>query len=146
MSETQDLAVLNSENYKNVLGMLTSKDEGSIQVAYSALEHMDYEKSEVYIFCILKQANEEISNLDTIVRDKAPKLYEKLQEYSKAQNENILTFSFKKIFMRAQEREREDEVEFLLGLFKNELVTLLTDYGLSFLEYLDIEIKPKTKL
>ena len=145
-TETQDLAVLNRENYENVLNMLKSNDAGSVQVAYSALENMDFNESEIYIFCILKQANEEVSNLDRTIAEKAPELYKKLQEYSETTDTNVLTFSFKNIYMRARDRNKNEEVEFLLDLFKNELVTLLQDYGLTFLEYLDIQIKPKEKL
>ena len=56
---------------------------------------------------------------------------------------SIANISFRTIYETAVERNNKNELSFVLNLFKRDLISILQDYGFSFLEYLDIEIKPK---
>lgn len=146
---TEELSLLDQDNYNSVYEMITSKDEGSKVVGFSVLESVNYEKSEIFLLCMLKQLNENGVNLYNIKKD-APTLHAKIEEYCSIKGITDTTISFRNIYERAVERtkasDNKNEIEFLLNLFKTELLDLLTQYGFTFLEYLDIEIKQKTSL
>jgi len=142
----EKLSILNKDNYNSVYNMITSEDGGSKVVGFSVLENVNYEKSEIFLLCMLKQLNENNVNMYTI-KTEANALYLKLEDYCKNKSITDLKISFRNIYERAVERsetkENKSEIEFLLNIFKNELLELLTQYGFTFLEYLDIEIKQK---
>jgi len=143
----EKLSILNKDNYNSVYNMITSEDGGSKVVGFSVLENVNYEESEIFLLCMLKQLNESNVNMYTI-KTEANALYLKLEDYCKNKSITNLKISFRNIYERAVERsetkENKSEIEFLLNIFKNELLELLTQYGFTFLEYLDIEIKQKT--
>jgi len=142
----EKLSILNKDNYNSVYNMITSEDGGSKVVGFSVLENVNYEESEIFLLCMLKQLNENNVNMYTI-KTEANALYLKLEDYCKNKSIIDLKISFRNIYERAVERsetkENKSEIEFLLNIFKNELLELLTQYGFTFLEYLDIEIKQK---
>ena len=143
----EKLSILNKDNYNSVYNMITSKDEGSTVVGFSVLENVNYEESEIFLLCMLKQLNEHNVNMHTIETE-ATILYNKIESYCENKAIPDLKISFRNIYERAVERsetkENKSEIEFLLNIFKNELLELLTQYGFTFLEYLNIEIKQKT--
>ena len=100
-----------------------------------------------FLLCMLKQLNANSVNMHTIETE-ATILYNKIESYCKNKSITDLKISFRNIYERAVERsvdkDNKNEIEFLLNIFKNELLKLLTQYGFTFLEYLDIEIKQKT--
>ena len=142
----EKLSVLNKDNYNSVYDMITSKDKGSTTVGFSVLENVNYEESEIFLLCMLKQLNNNSVAMHTI-KTEATLLYNKLENYCNSKGVTDLKISFKYIYERAIERsvdkDNKNEIKFLLDLFKNELTELLTQYGFTFLEYLDIEIKQK---
>lgn len=142
----EKLSVLNKDNYNSVYDMITSKDKGSTTVGFSVLENVNYEESEIFLLCMLKQLNNNSVTMNTI-KTEATLLYNKLENYCNSKGVTDLKISFKYIYERAIERsvdkDNKNEIKFLLDLFKNELIELLTQYGFTFLEYLDIEIKQK---
>ena len=142
----EKLSVLNKDNYNSVYDMITSKDKGSTTVGFSVLENVNYEESEIFLLCMLKQLNNNSVTMHTI-KTEATLLYNKLENYCNSKGVTDLKISFKYIYERAIERsvdkDNKNEIKFLLDLFKNELIELLTQYGFTFLEYLDIEIKQK---
>lgn len=133
---TEEKVYLNEENFDGVKQMLTSNDEGSHEVAYTLLNNLDYEDNKVFIFCLFKDLNNENYFPNGT---KMPELTKAI-EIDKISIANI---SFRTIYETAVERNNKNELSFVLNLFKRDLISILQDYGFSFLEYLDIEIKPK---
>jgi uncharacterized lipoprotein YehR (DUF1307 family) len=82
------------------------------------------------------------------IKDEASQLYDKIQAKCKDLQDWKLSYEYiyKIAVERAADINNKHEIEFLLDLFKNELLGLLTQYGFTFLEHLDIEIKQKTSL
>lgn len=143
----EKISILNKDNYNSVYEMIASKDEGSRVVGFSVLENVNYEKSEIFLLCMLKQLTESQNyhiNMNT-VKNEASQLYHKI--HSKCKDLPNWKLSYKYIYeiavKRTADTNNKHEIEFLLNLFKNELLDLLTQYGFSFLEHLDIEIKQK---
>jgi hypothetical protein len=139
----EEIKLLNQDNYANVLAMLTSNDSGSIRVGYSVLENVDFEESQIFIFCMLNQVNEKVSGFSNTLKEEAPILLEKLNEYGRAIGTDEITLSFRKIYEAAVKRDKKSELLFLINLFSDKLKDVLIEYGFNFMEYFDIVVKPK---
>lgn len=143
MAEVQERAVLSADNYAEVVSMLKSNDDASVQMALTIMEQANFEDSQVYILCALKETFDKVFKNTEKFEKEYPVLHKSVTEKLLETESQLATLSFKRIFELATARKNKEEVEFMLRIFKDELVRLLTDYGFSFLEYLDIEIKPK---
>lgn len=139
----EEKKLLNQDNYANVLAMLTSNDSGSIRVGYSVLENVDFEESQIFIFCMLNQVNDKVSGFSNTLKEEAPTLLEKLNEYGRTIGTDEITLSFRKIYEAAVKRDKKSELLFLINLFSDKLKDVLIEYGFNFMEYFDIVVKPK---
>jgi hypothetical protein len=144
--EVTERTVVSIENYDELKNMLLSNDEASQKMALTILEQSNFESSQVYILCLLKETFSEVFKNDASKLEKDyENLHKSLADILKEDDTEISTLSFRKIYELSVDRKIEEEMTFLLDIFKEELVTLLKDYGFSFLEYLDIIIKPKQR-
>lgn len=145
MSKTMERSVVSADNYAEVKNMLLSNDESSTTLALSIMEKAEYSKSEIFILCLLKETFEKVFG-----RSDQKKFEEQYEELFKSvtgsidkDSENITSLSFRSIYELAVKRAKKEELEFMMDIFKEELITMLKNYGFTFLEYLDITIKPK---
>lgn len=147
MVETEERSVINSENYSELVQMLKSNDEGSVKMALTILEQSNFDDSKIYILCAIKEIFDKVFKNAEIFSKEYPSLHKNItQDLVDNRFIDVATLSFKRIYELAVSRGKVEEVNFMLNIFKNELVRLLTDYGFSFLDYLDIEIKPKKEV
>jgi len=136
--------VVSAENYVELKSMMLSNDKASKNMALTILEQSEFEKSQVYIMCMLKETFSDVFKNDSLEFEKEyPQLHKAVAEKLKDEDTEISSLSFRKIYEITQKRKNEEELEFLLNIFKEELISLLVDYGFSFLDYLDITITPK---
>ena len=136
--------VVSPDNYAELKNMMLSNDDASKKMALTILEQSNFETSQVYILCLLKETFSDLFKNDTSkLESEYPELHKGLTEALKDDDTEISTLSFRKIYELAATRKTEAEMNFLLEIFKEELIGLLKDYGFSFLEYLDITITPK---
>ena len=141
MNEVMTQSIVSSDNYIEIKNMLKSNDNGSKNVALSILEQSDFEKSKLYILCALKETYPNVK--EDFKSEMYRTLFDNVNTTLKDSATDISSLTFRKIYEIAVERDNKDEIAFMLSIFKDELLGLLKDYGFSFLEYLDIEIKPK---
>jgi len=144
--EVTTQTVISAANYVELKNMMLSNDDASKNMAMTILEQSEFDSSQVYIMCMLKETfNEVFKNDSSKLEEDFPELHLKVTELLKEKDTEISTLSFKKVYEVAQTRNNKEEINFLLDVFKEELVGLLVDYGFSFLDYLDITITPKKK-
>ena len=144
--EVTTQTVISAANYVELKNMILSNDDASKNMAMTILEQSEFDSSQVYIMCMLKETfNEVFKNDSSKLEEDFPELHKKVTELLKEKDTEISTLSFKKVYEVAQTRNNKEEINFLLDVFKEELVGLLVDYGFSFLDYLDITITPKKK-
>ena len=146
MTKVTQRSVVSSENYAEVKTMMLSNDEGSRNLALTIMEQSDYKESEIFILCLLKETFSSIYGDHGPYRDfqeKYPVLYNNIHTRLKESATEISTLSFRRVYELATQRGNKEEISFMLQLFKEELFTLLGEYGFTFLDFLDIEIKPK---
>lgn len=146
MSEVTQSSVVSKENYAEVKKMLLSKDEGSVQLGLSIMEQAEYEKSEVFILAMMKETFDEIYGKNgpyTKFKDTYTELYDKVVSRLSDEDTDIANLSHRKIYELAIRNKSREQVEFLLEVFNQELKKLLVQYGFTFLEYLDLSVKPK---
>jgi hypothetical protein len=144
MNDLIKQAVVSSDNYTELKTMMISNDVLSVNLALTILEQSDFEKSQIYILCLLKETSkEDFFNNSSKFKKECPLLHEKVTEKLLDHDTNIASLSFRKIYEIAVSRKKKLELSFMLNVFKKELMSLLGDYGFTFLEYIDIELKPK---
>ena len=144
--EVTKKSIISSQNYCEIKNMMLSNDDASKKIALTILEQSDFELSQVYVLCILKETFSEAFEYNSTELEKEyNKLYKKITKVLKGKKETIGTLSFKNIYELSVNRKVEEEMKFLLNIFKEELITLLKDYGFTFLEYLDVNITQKIK-
>jgi hypothetical protein len=137
-------SIVSPDNYAELKNMMLSNDDASKKMALTILEQSNFETSQVYILCLFKETFSDVFKNDTSrLENEYPELHKRLIAALKDGDTEISTLSFRKIYELSASRKVEAEMEFLLNIFKDELINLLTDYGFSFLEYLDIRITPK---
>jgi len=142
--EVTTQTVVSAENYAELKKMMLSNDDASKNMGMTILEQSEFDSSQIFILCMLKETFSEVFKNDSgKFESQFPVLHKKVSDLLKDEGTEISTLSFRKVYEVAQKRNNENEISFLLNVFKDELITLLLDYGFSFLEYLDITITPK---
>jgi hypothetical protein len=144
MESVTTQSIVSPDNYAELKNMMLSNDDASKNMALTILEQSNFEISQVYILCLLKETFSDVFKNDKSKLEKEyPNLHKELTNALKDADSEITTLSFKKLYELSMSRKVEKEMNFLLNIFKEELIGLLKDYGFSFLEYLDITITPK---
>jgi len=144
MSELIDeKSIISPKNYAEIKKMMLSSDEASVTVGLSILEQSDYNKSELYILLALKQTFKEAFASVEKFKEKAPELADKVLESIEMNNVDITKLAFKEIYNLAMKRNIKEEIEFMLDILRDELVSLLTEFGYEFTTFTDILIRPK---
>ena len=139
-----DISVIDGSNYGRLKEMLNSNDAGSINVAMNIMEVCDFEKSQVYIICLLKECD--AINSDVRYADDFPKLEQKVRDISIIEARSYHQLSFRKILELVKSRGNNPEkVMHFMNIYKDEFVATMTDFGFRLLEELDIEFKLKQK-
>lgn len=147
MAELTKQSVVTEANYSELKAMLTSNDEASVNMGLIVLEQSNFEESQVYIVCLLKETFELVfKNNPSKFEKECPTLHEQVTKVLSDHATNISSLSFRKVYEMAIARKKGEELSFMLTIFKEELMKLLGDFGFSFLEYLDIELKPKKNI
>jgi hypothetical protein len=140
MSEVNEKSVVSADNYNQIKEMLTSNDEGSVTVAITILEQSDYDKSEVFLMCILKDCFRETFGSASKFKELAPELSEKVAERLKKEDLDITKLSFKEIYELAVSRNIPAEIEFTLTILRDELVELLKEFGYDFVNLIKAKV------
>lgn len=129
----KDRIDINKDNYYEILKLVTAEDDGSVNVALSILEQSNVKKSRIYIYLLLK----EITKAFKLNKDEYPKLYGLL--YTDNGNDRIV-LSYKFLYNICK---NDEEKEFILEQFKNNLVEFLSTYGFEFLKDCELKITKK---
>tara|TARA_R110002020_G_scaffold470466_1_gene696416 strand:+ start:2103 stop:2516 length:414 start_codon:yes stop_codon:yes gene_type:complete len=129
----KDRIDINKDNYYEILKLVTAEDDGSVNVALSILEQSNIKKSRIYIYLLLK----EITKAFKLNKDEYPKLYGLL--YTDSDNDRIV-LSYKFLYNICK---NDEEKEFILEQFKNNLVEFLSTYGFEFLKDCELKITKK---
>jgi len=161
IKNTEKRVIINEENYNDIKELLVSADHGSIKVGLSILEEAEYKRSEIYILCLLKEAFQlptfkfslhELADDYPILFTKTTRSVDVRETWTRSKKDtqaNGVTvetsLSYRVLYDLSLERDNPIATKFIINLFKDDLVNFLQNYGFSFLEYLDIEIKPKKK-
>ena len=150
IKNTEKRVIINEENYNDIKELLVSADHGSIKVGLSILEEAEYKRSEIYTLCLLKEAFQlptfkftlnDLSNDYPILFTKTTRSIEVRESCKPVET----ALSYRLLYELSLKRNKPKETKFVINLFKEELLTFLKNYGFSFLEHLDVEIKPKKK-
>ena len=139
--EVTEQSVVSQENYEEIKNMLTSNDAGSKKVALTILEQSDYNKSEIYILCMLKEVESVFSELS--FEEEYKQLSNKITKRLESEGTDISQLSFRKLYEIAIARDKPEELEFMLNTCKEELIKFLKEFGFTFLDYLEISFKQK---
>jgi hypothetical protein len=143
MSKLSKKSVISQENFTELKTMMLSNDEASVNLALTILEQSDYDTSEIYIMCIMKDSFKEAFGTVTSFKEKTPILAEKITQGLGMDDVDITKLSFKHVYDRAVKRDIQEELEFVLELLKNDLISLLGTMGYDFINFTDVLIKPK---
>lgn len=138
-------SVISKDNYEEISKMLTCNDDASINLALSILEQSNFEESEVYILCLLKSHYNKIfgSNTNTTRFETSyPDLFTKINTRLRDQATDISILSFRKIFEITKERGNVEELTFMLNILRDDLVSLLEEFGFEFIKDLELQFKP----
>jgi hypothetical protein len=135
-------SVVDNNNYGKIKEMLLSTDEASRNVGLTILEEADYSESEVYVLCIVKDCFREAFGSVSSFKELTPTLFEKITKSITVENNDITNLSFKSIFDKAMERGKETEIEFILNIFRDELVELLREFNYTFMDFMELTLKP----
>lgn len=144
MSEVTERSVISAENYDELKTMIQSNDDASKNLALTIMEQSDYDKSEIYILCLLKESQEILFKRDKSFKEVFPDLYDRVSNRLLEEATEISTLSFRKVYEIAVKRNNQEELRFLLNIFSNEVKSILIDYGFNFLDYFDVQLVPKS--
>jgi hypothetical protein len=142
MDQVTEQSVVSADNYASIKEMMLSNDEASVNVALTILEQSNYEKSEVYLMCILKDCFRDAFGTAAKFKEVAPALAEKVTERLHKDDLDISKLSFKEIYELALKRNVPEEIEFTLTILRDELVELLKEFGYGFVDFTEVLIKP----
>lgn len=147
MSEIAERSVINAANFFEISNMITSNDKKSQELGLSILDQADYEKSVIYILCVLKET--EICKSGTRLKDDYPNLYARIEETissnKSSELENVEEFKFETVYNMCNRSNSKEGLEFILGRFTHEINQLMSSYGFEFLNYLQVKVLPKDK-
>ncbi len=127
--------IINKDNFNDIKKLLYSEDEPSQKIALSILEESDLKKSRMYVLLLVK--NLSLSHNIYSIKDDYPNLTSII--YTK-NNRLICSFSFENLYNICKTNEEKD---FVLEQFKEEIESFLCNYGYSFLKKCEITIKMK---
>jgi len=127
--------IINEDNFNDIKKLLYSEDEPSQKIALSILEESDLKKSRMYVLLLIK--NLSLSHNIYSIKDDYPNLTSII--YTK-NNKLICSFSFENLYNICKTNEEKD---FVLTQFKEEIESFLFNYGYSFLKKCEITIKMK---
>lgn len=136
-------SVISPENYNELKSMLISNDSGSVNLGLVILQESNYEKSKVYILCLLKECYSEIYKHSSKIEEEYSELFDTIKNDLLKKKTDIIQVSFETIFNIAKERKNEDELNFILTIFANELKEILREFSFEFLDYLDLHLVMK---
>ena len=146
-NQITEKTIVNEENYNEIRRLLIAEDQGALKVGLTILEYADYKKSELYILCLIKETfalpGYKLSLNDLV--NTYPALYLHAKESINLNKNEHTKLSYHQLYELSLKRNKPKETKFVIDLFKEELLTFLKNYGFSFLEHLDVEIKPKNK-
>jgi len=146
MAEITERSIVSPDNYAELIMMLKSNDEASSNMALTIMEQSDFDKSTVYILCILKETYKEVFEGNKARFEEIyPELHRNVTHKLSEEATNVATLSFRKVYEIAVARDIKEELEFMINAFSEELKKHLLDYGFDFLHYFDIKVIPKTK-
>ena len=143
MNKLSEKSVISQENFIELKTMMLSNDEASVNLALTILEQSDYELSEIYIMCMLKDTFKEAFGSVSSFKEKTPELAEKITKSLDVEDIDVTRLSSKHIYDHAIKRDNQEELEFILELLKNDLLSLLSTMGYEFVNFTDVLIKPK---
>lgn len=143
-TEITEKSILSADNYEELLKLLTCNDEGSITMALTILEQSDYEKSEVYILCIMKNVYDDLfkGSKSSKLESDYPVLFTNINTRLRDQATDVSTLSFRKIFEITRERNITEELIFMLDVFRDDLKILLEEFGFEFVKDLEVVLRP----
>lgn len=143
MSELHKGSVISNENFSELKHMMTSDDEASVNLALTILEQSNYEESEIYIMCIIKDAYDKVFGKLSEFKLRTPELSEKIIKSLSNTEQDITKLSFEYIYNLVIKRNKQEELEFVLSLLNDELIELLKTMGYQFVNFTDVIIKPQ---
>lgn len=152
---TLNQSIISDENYEEIKHILLAADEGSVTIGMTILEEADFDKSKIFLLCMLKEVLPKIYKTKgpfPKFESEYPVLFDKIvngedDSYGLKQHSvTINQLNLKKIYEIAIDRKNRNEISFLFNLFKDELMKLINGYGLDFLQYVDVVITPKTDI
>lgn len=143
MSKLSEKSIISKENFNELKNMILSNDEASVNLALTILEQSDYESSEIYIMCMLKDTFKEAFGSVSTFKEKTPILAEKITKSLDVEDVDITQLSSKQVYNRAIKRDIQEEMEFILELLRNDLMSLLSTMGYEFVNFTEVLIKPK---
>lgn len=145
MSTLTSESIVSVENYAELKNMMLSKDKASAVMALTIMEQSDYEKSEVYLLTLFKETYVPLfaSTGCAHKENEYPVLFQKVAKTLTDEDTTLASLSFKKVYEVALERDNKEELDFMLKILKGEIVTMFTEFGLTFLDLIDIELKVK---
>lgn len=141
--EVNEQSVVTQDNYEEIKKMLLSNDDASKNLALTILEQSDYEKSELYIMCVIKDCFRESFGSVEKFAEMSPVLSEKIAQKLSEEDVDMAKLSFKEIHRMVMKKGDLEEVEFVMTIFRDELIELLSEMQFEFVEYTDVLVKPK---
>lgn len=141
--EVTERSVVSGENYKQIKEMLIGNDEASKTVALTILEQSDYEQSEIYVMLVLKDAFRTAFGTAAKFKELSPVLADKVTKSLKEEDIEIAKLSFKEIYDLAMKRNIQEEIDFILMIFQEQMYELFSDMGYQFVNYTEVLVKPK---
>ena len=117
MSEVTERSVVSSDNYAELINMLKSNDEASQNLALTIMEQSDFDKSKIYLFCLLKETYKEVFGNDSKRFEEIyPELHRNVSHSLAEEATNISTLSFRKVYEIAVARNNKEELSFMLNV------------------------------
>jgi len=108
------------------------------------LEQSDFKDSQVFILCLLKETYESLfGSKTTRLETNYPTLFSNITNILRDSGTDISKLSFRKIFEITKERNKKEELSFMLNILRDDLKALLKEFGFELFEDLEMEFRPK---
>lgn len=137
-------SIISAENYNEVKELLLSVDEASAEIGRTILENVDYDESEIYILCLIRECMK-VTFKDNVrvFATNYPILYEKVKTKASENTYDIGNLSLRKIYEIAMQKKNPKDLAFICNCFEKDLIDILKKYGLSIVDYVTITVTPK---
>jgi len=139
--------LITEERFESLREMMKGEDPGSHTVALTILDTVDYEESEIFILCLLKECLEAMfsTNGNTKLQEDYPELHKRVLNSLQSSNkeDEVSKISFENILRAAKRRPDKKDLEFALSRLSHEFKDLLTAYGFSLLDFVDVHLTLK---